>query len=282
MHDTNIFIPTDHSDIALTQLNCINAVRIICKLTQSIQQHRGASIACINGDASFYPLTQKLRSNINRLFQILERFDGVNQKPKLDNIPSLIEDWRAIEADWRQDTVIHNYEFHCHLLEKLNMYSRRCINDWVITPASQQENDELFQHVKTALFEIPAQIERLGRLRGLCIHTIVSNHCDNDCRIRISFLNKMIRSESPNLYSALKGFNNSKAKDHAELISKKDFKVNSLINSIERDILNVRTIRLDANIFFKKITTLMDIYWAGVERGIQVIEDDLLQLYLDA
>ena len=57
--------------VLLKQIDSIQAIKVLSRLTRAVQKHRGASIAYINGEARFLPLAESLQEQVQKLFYLL-------------------------------------------------------------------------------------------------------------------------------------------------------------------------------------------------------------------
>jgi len=251
------------------------AVKILCRVTRFVQKHRGASIAVINGDESFLPLTHSLNEQIVLHFRVLDALAQQSVLP-LEQIDLAIADWAAIERDWPRDTIIRNYEFHCHLVDTLRRVMNQTIEEFVLEGFDWSE--DFINGVRLTLFEIPEHIELMAKLRGLSTHAASSRRCDEDTRLRISFLIKHVDNEYRRLYPALKAIEGPLARLEAfERLPTQQIKLERLLEIIQQRIMNAARIRTDGSRIFSLSTETIDLYWETVEQALSVIESELLE-----
>lgn len=263
------------------QIDSIQAIKVLSRLTRAVQKHRGASIAYINGEARFLPLAESLQEQVQKLFYLLCDIESRQPLFPPEPLQGAFGDWRAIEEGWQQDTVINNYEFHCHLVDTLSRLAQDIVSKWILASPEVKQDAELGQGVTALLFGIPEHIELLAKLRGLTTHAAFSGRCDHDSHIRISFLGKKITSDYQRLYrslSRLKGAFSTLSGIHA--VPAQRLNLEFLLGLIQSNILDAEEIRLDGSRVFDLATEIIDIYWALVEQAIQVIESEMFEHYL--
>lgn len=170
--------------------SAIDLVQQLTRLLADIQRHRACSLAILSGNDTFETQVQSLQQKINA------RLSFIDNQPDLAEIidsgawQNVLGEWRVVGYGWRSDNVLHNFELHSHLLEKiLNIV--RDTGRWVLRSGSYSEeiashylDHEVFEFVfSTHLY----QIETLGRLRGLGTHAANSGCPDHAMALRIEY-----------------------------------------------------------------------------------------------
>ena len=244
-----------------------------------VQRHRAASIAVINGDDSFLPLTETLNEQIVSLFQVMQILAHDHGLLSVEQTNYAQTNWQAIAADWQQDSVISNYEFHCHLIDILIQLTRHTLKFRVLPKESLPGSFNT--EVELALFDVLKHIELMGKLRGLATHAASSKHCDNDTQTRVSFLIKQVDTEYQRLYPALKSLSGPLA-DIPTLngLSNLKGKIERLLEIIQRRIIDAPKIRTNGSRIYTLATEAIDLYWEVIERALQVVENQMLDQHL--
>ena len=266
----------ERSQTLIRRQQGVLAIKILSRTMRAVQKHRGASIAVINGDEHFLALTESLNAQIISLFQVMDVLAAEQAVLSLESVQLANADWAAIERGWRQDTVISNYEFHCHLVDTLRRMANQTIERWILN--GQDSSGAFAEGVRLTLFEIPEHIELMAKLRGLSTHAASSRRCDDDTRIRLSFLIKHVDNEYRRLYPALKELTGPLAGVEAfDRLPRQQEKLEQLLEIIQRRIIDAARIRTDGSRIFNLSTETIDLYWETVEQALQIIENELLE-----
>ncbi len=271
------------TEFLLRQFDSIQAAKVLSRLTRAIQKHRGATIACINGEVRFLPLAESLQQQVAKLFGLLSCLESRKQLFHSGGLSAAVGEWQAIADGWQLDTVVNNYEFHCHLIDTLGRLTRDEITQWILTSAAITSGSGLGKGTTTLLFDVPEHIELLAKLRGLATHVAFSGACDHDCHIRISFLHKKIGRESPRLYAVLGQLRGAfSSLPGIPAIRAQHLNLEYLLGMIETGILGAQQIDVDGSRIFDLATDTIDVYWTLVEQAIQEVENLLFAHYLSA
>lgn len=264
------------------RLNCIDGIKILCKLTRCVQKHRGATIACINKDTSFLPLAEELEQQTDKLFLLLTHQQNQQHILPQEKIILAVSDWRAIKIGWQKDTVIQNYEFHCHLVDVLGRMMRNCLKDCLLENKVELDTDSpLTNDIRAVLITVPENIELLAKLRGLATHVAVSGNCDHDSRIRISFLQERISRDHKRLYHSLSKLQGPLANlQSMQSLPHQKTRLDTLLDLISSGILEAAEVNVDSGRVFQLATEIIDIYWLIVAQGLQALEDAQFAEYL--
>jgi hypothetical protein len=176
----------------------INNIQQLIHLLADIQRHRACSLAILSGNASFDAQVTSLHKKINA------RLIFLNSQTELTDVVDpyqwdhLLSEWKVVGYGWRGDNVLHNFELHSHLLEKILNIIRHA-GRWVLRSGgySKKAADHYLGHT---VFEFVFathlyQVETLGRLRGLSTHIANSGCGDNAMQIRVKYLLQCAREE---------------------------------------------------------------------------------------
>ncbi|HSC74784.1 MAG TPA: hypothetical protein VLB90_00945 [Pseudomonadales bacterium] len=181
----------------------INNIQQLIHLLADIQRHRACSLGILSGNDSFDTQVTSLHKKINA------RLIFLNSQTELTDVVDpyewdhVLSEWKVVGYGWRGDNVLHNFELHSHLLEKILNIIRHA-GRWVLRSGgySEEAADHYLGH---SVFEFVFtthlyQIETLGRLRGLSTH-IANSGCgdnsngDNAMQIRVKYLLQCAREE---------------------------------------------------------------------------------------
>ena len=282
--DANALRTPDETETALVlqRSNAIFVIKTLCELSKVVQKHRGASIACIDGDEQFLPLVSHLQTQVQQIFQVL--FQCEQRQPMLNEakLSALVSDWRTIQANWQQDTVIQNYEFHSHLIEVLRVMQRSSIDTYLLNTELSINNPGFTQGVHTLLFDIPEYIELMAKLRGLSTHVLVSKNCDHDYAIRISYLRRTVQKESKSLNRTLKKMvapfaDLQPLSELSEIVPMLD----EFLLRIDQSILERKKVRGSSRQLFVLATKVIEFYWRIVVEGFSILDRYVFDHYLN-
>ena len=263
----------------LSSQQSILAIKIVCRLIKMVQRHRAASIAVINGEDDFLALTETLSDQIVTLFQVLQTSSQNYNAVSAEQLGYAQADWTAIAGGWQKDSVISNYEFHCHLVDILIQLTRYTLSMRVLPKGASSE--PFTADIELALFDVLKHIELMGKLRGLATHAASSKRCDNDTQIRISFLIKQVGNEYQRLYPALRSLTGPLAEmPTLKGLPKLKGKIEHLLDIIQRRILDAPRIRTNGTRIYALSTEAIDLCWETVEQALQVVENQMLDQYL--
>lgn len=278
MNNANICITSSPSyELNATLFNrqqqCITTIKLLSQLTKAVQQHRGASMAVLSGEFSFLTVTNRMSTGIEMLFCILQQ-QNLNTFTCINNITlkSLLGDWRTITTGWKDDQLMHNFEFHSHLCDTLIKRLRETINQLIILQSSG-EKPHTAAELESSLIQILDNTELLAILRGLSTNAAVVKACGDDTRTRISFILKEITRRNKLLLQSLNRLKDSHPNhSNTNLINQQQKDLHRFLLSIEMTILDNPEIRTDSAHLFKLSTEIVDLHWCAFEQLIHQLE----------
>jgi CRP-like cAMP-binding protein len=108
------------TDLFHQRLDALNLIKQLNHMIKAVQRHRGMSMGLLGGNALFREEFTKLQHQIAERLQFFSAFVARTQLllPQRDQ-ENLHSAWLTISHDWQEDSVIDNYELHCHLIEQL-------------------------------------------------------------------------------------------------------------------------------------------------------------------
>lgn len=154
--------------------------------TWDIQEHRGASMAVLAGDAQFMGNVRAIGRRVDRRFSLIEHLLkdlGLTSSLNWTNVEGA---WTTVRDGWQGDGVLHNFEFHCYLVDQLlnaNKMLLRLAENWHLAPLARFP-------LKYVLVDLPRQTEVLGQIRALATHVTAARSLDNLLLQKIKFLMK--------------------------------------------------------------------------------------------
>lgn len=176
-------------------LDDLQLARQLMNATWDIQEHRGASMAVLSGDAQFMSSVRAIGLRIERRFGIIEQLLtdlGLRSILPWDNV---VGGWATVCEGWRGDDVIHNFEFHCYLVEQMLNAIKT-----LLRRAEQWQGSPLQDFpLKFVLVDLPQQTESIGRLRALATHVTAARSSDVLLVQKIRFLIRQVSDQQTSL-----------------------------------------------------------------------------------
>lgn len=274
-----------YTELAET-VNTLTAVKLLSLLTRAVQQHRGASMGVLSGQPAFIERAEKLELAITQFFSLLKHFDAQAKWPiPNEAFNALFNEWQVIAEGWEKDQLMHNYEFHSHLIDQLlrllRIQYQPQISEKLTRIAKNQSESVATKHwdkLATAFLEkIPQNTETLGRLRSLCTNVAVVKACGADNHSKISFLLNQAEQENNEIQS----FETTISEDLSTPRGyKKQFR--AFVAGIKNGILDSGSIEIDSSFMFNTSTNIIDQLWGLTEAGVQIVEKASLNLLPDS
>lgn len=287
----------------LRQLNALVLIRMLNPLIIACQQHRGASTVLLEGNASFQPLVAALQVDIRKRIHALKTINREYGHIIAERALAEIElEWDVVVQEWSRDTVITNFDFHSHFIERLLGFT------WDIThkanyffspsagvaPAefnldgsgvpivSHRSHNHRYQikksdhHALVAIVirDIPALIETTAKVRGLATHATVMGHCDRDHQLRLGTLLIEMKHRKERLINALRPLQHYMLGGIPALVDTllHEHKLNQLIEMVNQEIMGRGTIALESHQLFNFVTEIIEIYYTVIEQGVVLIQ----------
>lgn len=273
--------------------DALNLIRQLIQMIKAVQRHRGMSMALLGGNNAFRDEFTQLQQQLERRLLSLQTFAAhTSDLLSARDQENLRSAWVTISHDWHQDTVIDNYELHCHLIEQL-LAMLATLAKQLEQPASsvlQGESEpgsaqpKRFKHLEVLHFStrlMPAVVEQIGRIRALSTYAAAIGHCDSHHDGKLAYViqctrvnNEKLRHQAKRLETILEG-------DISLLSQLKSYEIKLmfLLNMVEQDVLNNRKITADSNRLFSLASDIIEVYLKVIEEGIQLItrwhEEDL-------
>ena len=285
------------------------------QMIKAVQKHRGMSMGLLAGNAAFIGDFEILQRQLERRLATLETFAHetgglLSQRDK----KNLHLAWETIRHNWQDDDVSDNFELHSHFVEQLHgmifslakqleaplsgevpgevssNLAGEVSGNLVEPPALLQSDRDgvsyprMFKQIELLNFvttQLPEMIEQIAKIRGLSTYAAATGEVryHNDRKLR--FLLQCSRRQSEKLRhqaERLEGILNGGIKGLIEL-KNLELKLIYFLNSVERDVLSGRTITASSHQLFKLATELIDVYWAVVNEGLDMVRkwhaDDL-------
>ena len=274
------------------RLDALNLIKQLIHLVKAVQRHRGMSMGLLGGNALFREEFTRLQRQISERLQLFAAFAArVQQLVPVREQENLQSAWVTISHDWQEDSVIDNYELHCHLIEQLltllALLAKQLEQPMAAVLASANEPTQIYAtsavypnrfkqlevlHFSTRL--MPSVAEQIGRIRALATYTAALGYCDIDYASKLRYVIQCTRVNNEKLRHQAKRMEGILEKDSPLLSQLKSYeiKLTFLLNMVEQDVLKEGKINADSNRLFELATDIIDMYLNSVDEGIILIE----------
>lgn len=215
-------------------------------LLSLIQNHRGLSSACLNGDLSKKQQLSSVEQQAEREIQHLKLKTIISQNIRWS---SFVEHWsrlKKLDSGRDSDT---SFKQHTQLVVTLL---------YILEDEAERSKLDATSLPKLAMIgfvwrELVTTTEAIGQSRAIGMGVATSKVCSSVHKIRLSFLlqnmQKAINDTLPKLPS-LEKF----TQKHTELLQIAKSKVQCLSITIERELIDVNEITIDQDVYFTLAT----------------------------
>lgn len=282
------------ADLFHQRLNALMLIQQLIQMIKAVQRHRGMSMGLLGGNKHFLEDFPKLQQQLTTRLQLFMAFSsktqGLLSTRDQENLRSA---WLTISHDWQEDSVIDNYELHCHLIEHLlalvatlakqleqpmsalmmtNENEHTLINTaGAIYPNRSKQLEVL--HFSTRL--MPSVAEQIGRIRALATYTAALGQCDPDYTSKLRYVIQCTKVNNEKLRNQAKRMETILDKHSPLLSSLKSYeiKLTFLLDMVEQDVLTESgKTTADSNRLFEIATNIIDMYLNIVDEGIALLE----------
>jgi hypothetical protein len=280
---TNLFYQRQDALLLLKQL---------IHMIKAVQRHRGMSMGMLGGNTlfkdDFYRLQTQLAQRLELFIAFALRTQNLLSARDQENLQSA---WLTISHDWQQDSVIDNYELHCHLIEQLlgllatlakqleqpiaalvaNYNEPTVVHTAGTTYPNRFKQLEVL-HFSTRL--MPSVAEQIGRIRALSTYTAALGYCNADHASKLRYVIQCTKVNNEKLRHQAKRMEGILDKDSPLLNQLKSYeiKLTFLLNMVEQDILKEDKVVADSNRLFEIATDIIDMYLHIVDEGVALLE----------
>lgn len=275
------------------RLNALMLIQQLIQMIKAVQRHRGMSMGLLGGNNHFLGDFPKLQDQLAIRLQLFMAFtaktQGLLSARDEDNLRS---SWLTISHDWQQDSVIDNYELHCHLIEHLltlvATLAKQLEQPMSAIMASDSEHTRIsasgtvypnrFKQLEVLHFAtrlMPSVAEQIGRIRALATYTAALGHCDPDCTSKLRYVIQCTKVNNEKLRHQAKRMETILDKSSPLLSSLKSYeiKLTFLLDMVEQEVLTESgTTSADSNRLFEIATNIIDMYLTIVDEGIALLE----------
>lgn len=304
-HDLPITAPlqrTNDAALAVTLRDQYRRRQDICQLLyqlvqiiQAVQRHRGTSMALLGGNNLFYQRFVQLQHQLERRLTVLQAFAAsTGDLLSARDQENLYSAWASISRDWQKDSVIDNYELHCHLIEQLlsllaslakqleislpaaasapavSVVSK---NEFLTRDRNLPNRSRYLEVLHFSTRSMPAVAEQIGRIRALSTYAAALGHCDSHHDGKLRYVIQCTRVNNEKLHhqtQRLQALLDGEIEGLAQL-KRYEIKLMFLLDMIEHDVLGKNPITADSNGLFTLATDIMDTYLQMINQGLQLI-----------
>ena len=278
-------------DLYHRRLDALTLIKQLIHMIKAVQRHRGMTMGMLGGNLSFRDELVSLQVQQERRLHLLQAFAAragnlLNERDQ-DNLNTA---WLTISHDWQQDTVIDNYELHCHLIEQL-LSMVATLGKQLEQPTSSLMTElssprlvqadgssapNRFKHLEVLHFStrlMPAVAEQLGRIRALATYAAAVGVCDKDYAGKLRYVIQCTRVNNEKLRHQSKRLEGLLDNELGLLSQLKSYeiKLEFLLSIVEADVLAAHSINADSSRFFSLATDIIDVYLQVVEDGIDLL-----------
>lgn len=266
-------------------------IKQLIHMIKAVQRHRGLSMGLLGGNNLFKEDFNRLQTQLTRRLELFIAFalrtQNLLSARDQENLQSA---WTTISHDWQEDSVIDNYELHCHLIEQLlgllatlakqleqpiaaviatNREPTRVHATGAVYPNRFKQLEVL--HFSTRL--MPAVAEQIGRIRALATYAAALGYCSPDYASKLRYVIQCTRVNNEKLRHQAKRMEGILEKDTPLLSQLKSYeiKLTFLLNMVEQDVLKAE-VTADSNRLFDIATDIIDMYLHVVDEGVLLLE----------
>jgi hypothetical protein len=278
-------------DLYHQRLDALTLAKQLIHMIKAVQRHRGMTMGTLGGNEEFREELAHLQIQLERRLQLLQAFSGYSSEllsPR--DQENLANAWLTISRDWQEDTVIDNYELHCHLIEQL-LSMVAALGKQLEQPTSQSmpemeepkiiHADETlypnrFKYLEVLHFVtrlMPSVAEQIGRIRALATYASAMGYCDKDFASKLRYVIQCTRVNNEKLRHQTKRLEGLLDSDLSLLNQLKSYeiKLEFLLSMVEADVVNAHQINTDSSRIFGLATDIIDVYLKVVDEGVQLL-----------
>lgn len=259
-------------------------IKQLMHLCRDVQKHRGLGMGLLAGNMEFSPRFQLLQQQMARRIDTLEVFSLKAPNPfSRSEAEKINAAWQTIRAGWHDDSVLENFQFHCHFVEQLLhmvMQLSHCLSSDTASQFPLAETDKNYKDELLVFVcqQLPRMIEFLGMVRALGTHSATLGHNIEEHDKKLKYFCQCVKTEKIQIIRIAEQLHQHIGADIPTLLVLRtyEYKVDAMINKIEKHIIGRAKIKIKSDDLFTMLTDIMDVYWRVVDDGI-----DLLHHYQD-
>lgn len=231
----------------------------------------------LGGDSAFRSDFDILQKQLERRIHALQLLTISSQLLDTRTQSSLIDGWITISQNWQEDTVIDNYELHCHLIDQF-LTSVIMLSKQLEQPIGTPLESNLSKHLSIVHFtteRLPSVIEKIGRVRALATYAAAANDYDSHYGNKLHYAIQCIRDENKSFLQQAKRLEGVLKQDLSLLDQLKSYEAKLLIllTIVEDDVIKKMGASTSANShrIYTLATDIIDRYLSIVEGGMVLI-----------
>ena len=278
-------------DLYHQRLDALTLAKQLIHMIKAVQRHRGMTMGTLGGNEQFRDELAHLQIQLERRLELLQAFSARSSEllsPR--DQENLANAWLTISRDWQEDSVIDNYELHCHLIEQL-LSMVAALGKQLEQPTSQSMPDmqepkvihadealypNRFKYLEVLHFAtrlMPAVAEQIGRIRALATYASALGYCDKDFASKLRYVIQCTRVNNEKLRHQTKRLEGLLDSDLSLLSQLKSYeiKLEFLLSMVESDVVNPHQINADSSRLFSLATDIIDVYLKVVDEGVQLL-----------
>ena len=234
----------------------------ILELVNHMQKHRGMSSGIIGGKNDFREPLRQLDIIIdNRLRSITEESTNYSQLFDNDVWEEINSRWQNKCRNWQSYELFTNIENHNVLikiiLEQVNTLTDRA-------GLTTGEDFEFNSFARKILRELPELVEYIGQTRALTVYCSSVHNCPTDTKLYLRYLHQQIKQGTSNIETSM------------TIPVELGVQVKDLLELIEKEILDVEEITIDANVVFQLCTEVIDTYLEVTKEAIRGLKHTVI------
>lgn len=261
--------------------DALSLIRQLIQMIKGVQRHRGMSMALLGGNRQFEPDFERLQQTLERRLLALQAFTLGSDLLSERERENLHTAWLTISRDWHDDSVIDNYELHCHLVEQLLamlVSLSRPLEAPLSAPSDHADADaptrvQMLELLHFSTRMLPGVVEQIGRIRALSSYAAAAGQCDahHDRKLRYVIQNTQVNNEK--LRHQIRRLEQVLGPEFSHLgeLKRYELKLMFLLNMVETDVLGGGPITADSKRLFQVATDIIDVYLQVVENSLAIL-----------
>lgn len=221
----------------------------IKSLVSLVQQHRGMSSAWLNGDLSKLSNLQKIEQHIAQICTDINNTDIGQFNARWGGFR---DHWSRLNQKAGDRDIANNFKQHTKMIENLLYLLEDEAERAQLNATSLPE----LPNIGFVWRELVSTAESVGQSRAIGTGVATAKRCTSVDKIRLSFLEKHIKSTSHNILTKLSNLDQYSA-HHSNLLKAAQAKMQELIETIENELIQASPITIDQNIYFNLASDTM-------------------------
>lgn len=271
----------------LRHLRAITIIRHLIPVIIVSQQHRGASLAFLEGDNSYKNKVSELQNEIEYRLTTLQLLNRELSKPVKElEIDQLVQEWWNIKG-WSEGTPLENFNLHNYFIEQQMRLVWRAkektnyffMDTGKVCESRENASDNAYSGdallIRFVLHDTLELIELIAKTRGLATHAMVVGACDIDHYSWLEYLLREINLKKEKFRILFGSLQQYMLRDMPSLIDLQlqDSRMVQLVQYVENNILRNEIIRHDSQDIFIMATTIINSLTEVIYQGLDFIQN---------